>query len=171
MDLRQAARRVVSAGQALRGREADVDEENHRLRAALDDLEAKVDRVHRETKAETEMWKRKADDYFGLIESMEQQRDKWKEMWKTQSSEHMNAQAYLEAAGEVLKREISALLKMVNEVRKEKGQPALALPLATSKKDVAVEYGKQLAKAYAEAPPEIDMRKKRDEIAARPEWG
>lgn len=72
--------------------------------------------------------KRRADEFFAVLESILAQRDTWQNMWRIHISEHQNAQHALEAALVRTRDMLGKTIAIVNEYRKRDGQPLLQRP-------------------------------------------
>ncbi len=69
---------------------------------------------------EVAMLRRKCDEYFKIIETIEKERNDWIEMWRTQSGEHLTAQAMLERSLAATRQTAARAILMLNKMRKDK---------------------------------------------------
>jgi ABC-type multidrug transport system fused ATPase/permease subunit len=71
---------------------------------------------------------RQRDEYFHVIERIEQERNQWVEMWRIQAAEHQTAQAILgQQLGQT--RQVAArAINMLNELRKKHDLEPIAGP-------------------------------------------
>lgn len=112
--------------------------------------------------------RRKSSELFTVVESVLKERDQWKEMWFTQSREHLNAQNALEHAVEQARTWLRSALIAVNKHREEKSLPPL--PFGLDPKDppvgTAAQFEKLLIEAQRAAPEHVDGIALRDRIVA-----
>jgi regulator of replication initiation timing len=136
---------------------------------AVDSLDARVSALIEENQRltrECETLKRKASEYFSVIEDIEKQRNQWKDMWFAHGREHLNAQAKMESTIEVLRNEVLALIKIINGYRTEKGQPEMNRPAEASRASIVEAFARSLKKAYELAPKEIQGEAERAALAS-----
>jgi predicted RNase H-like nuclease (RuvC/YqgF family) len=109
-------------------------------------------------------WKRKAEEYYRMIEGIIGERDQWKKMWFDDSAGHLEAQAYLDAAIEAARKMFLQLLQQLNELRKEKGLGPVGVDLKDTK---AIVDGtrKRIERQHNAAPNDTDWVAKREEVA------
>lgn len=110
-------------------------------------------------------------EYFDVIERIERERDQWKEMFFTQSSEHQNAQAMLQKMLADCSNNLRGALAQLNFLRKAAGMEPVVTPAMLDKipTDVPEKYGEKIAELAAAALPQTDGKSERSRIAlARP---
>lgn len=71
---------------------------------------------------------RQRDDYFGIIERIEKERNQWVEMWRTQSSEHLTAQGMLSRELAKTRQVAARAVHMLNQMRKKSDQEPIKGP-------------------------------------------
>lgn len=115
--------------------------------------------------------RRKSRELFSVVESVLKERDQWKEMWFTQSREHLNAQNALEHAVEQARTFLRAALVAVNKHREEKG--LAPIPFGLDPKDppvgTAARFEQLLIEAQKTAPEPVDGVALRDRVMAEAE--
>lgn len=138
--------------------ELDAKLERESLLRQLERSEAERDRL-RQTK----------DDFFKLIESMQEERDWWRESFYTQSREHQTAQAMLVRALERSGRLCMTLQNALNTYRKRHDQPLVKLIERSPKPPTdAADNFKQAMEQLAELQPEpVDAVELRDRIVGK----
>lgn len=115
---------------------------------------------------EAVMWKKKARDYFGVIERIEKERNEWKSMWFQQSSAAHRGQQVLEDALFGLRGGCARLIEALNVYRKEKGEALLEkIDMRGPPIGLAAEFGALLERLNANAPESVDGAAERDRIA------
>lgn len=118
-----------------------------------------------------EVERRKSRELFMVVESVLKERDQWKDMWFTQSREHLNAQNALEHAVEQARMWLRAALVAVNKHREEKG--LAPIPFGLDPKDppvgTAAQFEKLILEAQRTAPEHVDGVALRDRVVAAAE--
>lgn len=112
--------------------------------------------------------RRKARELFAVVEAVLRERDQWKEMWFTQSREHLNAQNALEHSIEQARTWLRSALVAVNQHRVDKGQAPIAFGLNPKDPPVgtAAQFEALIEQAKREAPQHVDGIAMRDRIVA-----
>lgn len=107
-------------------------------------------------------------EYFDVIERIERERDQWKDMFFTQSSEHQNAQAMLQKMLADCSNNLRGALAQLNFLRKAANMEPVVTPAMLEKipTDVPERYGEKIAELATSARPQTDGRAERSRIAA-----
>lgn len=93
------------------------------------DAQLEALRLERDTlRFDRDKHKRRADEFFAILERILAQRDTWQNMWRIHVSEHQNAQYALEAALVRTRDMLGKTIAIVNEYRTRDGQPLLQRP-------------------------------------------
>lgn len=149
----------------------DKEEDPSALRLAILASIEEVERQSRQIATDLEQSRRICREYFEVIESMQEDRDRWKEMFLEQARQHQTAQAMLENALVDARQKAVMLIQIVNKTRDEKGLKPIAWdckvedpPLGTSR-----EYGKSMQALEGAAPTPVDGVAVRDWIASEAE--
>jgi hypothetical protein len=108
----------------------------------------------------------KRQAFFEIIESMEKERNQWRDMYYEQSRAHLRGQVVLEGSIERLGELVSGLVKVVNLYRKDKGEEPIdtAARLKDLITNTSVEYQKQLDALEAAAPEDGHGVQVRDDL-------
>lgn len=133
-------------------------------------VDAKFANVEREFAALQERLRveeRISREYFEVIERIEKERDQWKDMFFTQSSEHQNAQAMLQKMLADCSNNLRGALTQLNFLRKAAGIEPVVNPAMLEKvpTDLPEKYGEKIAELAASARPQTDGRSERAKIA------
>lgn len=99
------------------------------------------------SESEAQRWKRKADEYFSVIERIEKERDDLWSMYRTQVAEHLNAQTMLLKERVKLRQQLGRAVGMLNKMRKEKGLDLVKKPADLEVFDAQID---RLAEDYIE---------------------
>jgi hypothetical protein len=144
-----------------RDEELDQAEAEAAARAAADEDQKELAR-------DRDTWKRKAEEYFKLIEGVIAEREIWKKMWFDDSGGHQQAQAVLEEMIVKGRQFYQRALAELNAMRKAKGLEPLNWNLETAgaPEGTAAATAKRNAELAASAPAGIDALAERDRIAA-----
>jgi len=124
--------------------------------------------VVEQSKKRVETLERIKNEYFGVVRQMEEDRDRWKDMFFTQSHEHQNAQVMLEKATFRAYEVAHILLRDLNVYRKRDGKEPVK-PTAMwieQNREVSEAYGermKKLADAAPESPTADELLESVDE--------
>jgi hypothetical protein len=105
-------------------------------------------------------WKRKADEYHGLIQGIIGERDQWKKMWFDDSSGHLEAQAMLDGALETGRKLVLVLLQHLNKMRKEAGLDPVSADLKgiEGAEKILETSKKRVLQQHESAPPDTDWQ-------------
>lgn len=108
-------------------------------------------------------------EYFEVIERIERERDQWKDMFFTQSSEHQNAQAILQKMLTDCSNHLRASLRQLNFFRSGAELEPVASPqmLETLPSDLPERYGEKMKELASGAKPQTDGTKERSKIAEK----
>jgi hypothetical protein len=155
-----------------------LDRAKRAARAAIDTLELEPgqdspEEALRQSMAELEDKLRNADrsirqnkDYYEVIASLCEQRDRWKAMFQTQATENAAAQSFMNEQLEKASHLIASLVHLLNTERKASGKPLLELEHRLDTGTVVRKRFEELiADCRAQAPVDIDGKKERDRIA------
>jgi sugar-specific transcriptional regulator TrmB len=169
MELRKKALALV---------ERSIDRSSQRRNVETDALRSEVEQLKSYLSTAT----RHKQEFFGLIERIEQQRDEWREMFKRSSMEQLTALNMVDRALSSERRKLAAVVKLLNEYLEKDGKPLLdESQLPSECTPPAGEY-KQYAKSMMELftagvpesvgramgvhrPEDIDGRAEREKIA------
>lgn len=152
--------RPISRSPARAQAHGDVRSHEERLYAEQYSAETEIERLDR-----------KCREYFRVIESIERERDEWRESFHRQTREHFVAQALLER--KILEtRQISMrLLHLLNEERKTAGKevmtvtrPSELVPYDGEPVGMAEKYLENMKRLWAEFPELTNGRAERERI-------
>jgi len=141
--------------------------EEHRRDEPHEDLSERVRHLEEALKIQ----KRIGGEYFAVIESMERQRNEWKEMFFEQAAEHVQGQSRLEEALTRVRQALGSVVKQLNFLRELGGLEPLnaahemeegAPPIGQ-----AEEFRRKVQELTARAPEETDGMAAREEIRDR----
>lgn len=155
---RDLLQRVVQqAGEKLEQYESQAPGEANALQEALE-----------ASKRSAEVHKRRADEFFDVIERVLAERDQWREMWHAHGRAHLEAQNMLESALTEARAAGLKAITAVNRYRSAAGQEPIAWGIEPGQKPVgsAAKFRELLDKAEREAPEPVDGRLLRAEIVA-----
>lgn len=166
---RQVINRAKRAGEVLLGREDDDPTPKPAdVHAAFIGRMEEAERVLQRMETELAKAVRHKEEYFGLIERMERQRDEWRELYHTQSRTHHNAQVLLESHLMQTREWLQKTILIVNQYRKERNEPLIQKPgdLETTTLPVgtAAEYEKAMKELAGGAETLLDGKLERDKI-------
>lgn len=161
MGIRAALRRVVV--EAL-SEPAIPDVEDDLVSDKLAVVEAEAAKLEQRLKVEERIGR----EYFDVIERIEKERDEWKEMFFTQSSEHQNAQSMLQKYLADCSGHLRAALAQLNVLRQAAELPPIATPkmLETLPTDLPEQYGNKVRDLAAKARAQTDGLAERAQIAS-----
>jgi len=162
MGIRSALKRAVV--EALTDPELP-DLEESVVDEKLEKLEKEVALLEHRLKVEERIGR----EYFDVIERIEKERDEWKEMFFTQSSEHQNAQSLLQKYLADCSGHLRAAISQLNFFRKGADLAPVAHPkmLDEVPTDVPGDYGQKIRKLAESARQQTDGKAERSKIAAR----
>jgi hypothetical protein len=122
----------------------------------------KLDQLRRDNERVTRI----NGEYFGLIEQMERERNEWKDMYFTQSSEHQTAQSMLRNNAVELGQQLRAAIAQLNIYRNAAGHEPIVEPKCLEKMPGTLpeDYGKRMADLVANKKPDTDAKKARAAI-------
>jgi len=128
---------------------------------------------------EVERLRRQVYEYFGIIERIEKERDGLWRMYRTQVSEHLNAQALLERHIMNTRRQLGRAVIMLNKMRAERDlepirKPDDLEPYEGEPVGAAQEYAENMIKLCngfvdaldAARPKMVDGKKEREDVHA-----
>jgi hypothetical protein len=103
---------------------------------------------------ELERAKERGDRLFGVVQLMEEDRDRWKMVFFEQAREHVAAQAMLECAIERSGHVVEKLVAVVNGWKKNLGEDPLDIPTFIRDADLgfSARYAQRLRDAVAAMP-------------------
>lgn len=161
MGIRDALKRAVV--EALTEPEMP-DVEDDVVSGKLEVLEAEVAKLEQRLKVEERIGR----EYFDVIERIEKERDEWKEMFFTQSSEHQNAQSMLQKYLADCSGHLRAALGQLNFFRQAADLAPVAHPkmLETLPGDVPDQYGEKIRDLAAKARTQTDGLAERARISS-----
>jgi len=112
---------------------------------------------------EAERQRRRADEYLVVIQSLERQRDEWKEMFHKQARAHVTAQAMLEKVLIRTRQVAARAIIQLNTLRKEKDLKPVESPQDLSPYDgepvgLAKSYAKEMKELHDAIPAPICWR-------------
>lgn len=111
--------------------------------------------------AERDFYRRRSQEYFGLISRMEAQRNEWKSLYMRDSAGHQSAQALLQESLIADRQKLLSAIQTLNEYRKEKGEKPIdprALDPNLPPVGIAEETAARNAADLKAVPPQIDPR-------------
>jgi hypothetical protein len=110
---------------------------------------------------ETELTRaqRKAKEYFALIRTMEDQKNRYKVFWLEQAREHAVTQGLYERTIVEVRRVASRAIAIANHYMEKEGKPKIVHPreLAGPPEGIAAEYRAKIEAQIASCPPEGDV--------------
>lgn len=108
-------------------------------------------------------------EYFDVIERIERERDQWKDMFFTQSSEHQNAQAILQKMLADCSGHLRSSLRQLNFFRTGADLEPVANPrmLESMPSDLPERYGEKMRELAKQAKPQTDGIAERARIAEK----
>ena len=115
--------------EAIARPEDDGDSGAALIRMETDARIAELRSLIESIQAELSWHRRRADEYFELVQKMERQRDEWRELYKRDASGHQNAQYVLQDAVIFARTQLARVLTMLNAYRTAQGEPPITQPL------------------------------------------
>ena len=108
-------------------------------------------------------------EYFEVIERIEKERDQWKDMFFTQSSEHQNAQAILQKMLADCSANLRSSLRQLNFFRSGADLDPVSTPamLESLPKDLPEKYGEKMRELAKSARPQTDGLSERAKISQK----
>lgn len=108
-------------------------------------------------------------EYFEVIERIERERDQWKDMFFTQSSEHQNAQAILQKMLADLSGAFRSSMRQLNFFRAAADLDPVASPahLEALPTDIPEQYGLKIKELTEKVVPQTDGKALREQIIQR----
>lgn len=124
-----------------------------------------------ELEAGLRLQKRRADEYFRVIEGIERERNEWKRMWYKDAAGHVQAQALLQDALESMRSQLIVALREINRMRVEQKLGPIAnlehLNPRAPPIGIAEQNRAENTRLLAAMAPEIDGRAERAGIDAQ----
>lgn len=164
---------LVKKARALLTEPASVPQSPAR---AHGDVRSREERIYAEaysTETEIERLDRKCREYFRVIESIERERDDWRESFHRQAREHYVAQALLERKIVEVRQISMRLLHLLNKELKEAGKEAMTVtrpselvPYDGEPVGLAEQYLERMKRLWGEFPELTNGRAERDRIQA-----
>ncbi len=108
-------------------------------------------------------------EYFACIESMERQRDEWREMFFTHSGEHQAAQAMIRDSATELSQQLRAAVAQLNIYREAAAHTAIVEPKCLEQVPTSIpeDFKKRMdALVAGKKHPDTDAKAERDAIDA-----
>ena len=127
--VRRFGKKVSDALREAIARPQDDDDGAKLIHQETDARIAELRSLIEDRQAELSWHRRRAEEYFELVQKMEQQRDEWRELYKRDASGHQNAQYVLQDAVIFARTQLARVLTMLNAYRTEKGEPPITQPL------------------------------------------
>jgi len=123
------------------------------------------------SESETDRLRRRCDEYFKVIESIEHQRDKWIDDWQTQMRQHVNAQVILEKQIITYRQLVARLFHQLNAMRKEAKMGELTIqnmddlePYDGEPVGTAERYAASMIELVSKLPEQINGVVRREQI-------
>lgn len=121
------------------------------------------------TEDELTALRRRCDEYFKIIETIEKERNQWIEMWRLQSTEHLTAQAMLERDLAATRQTAARAIMMLNKQLKAAGKEPIDKPAGLSPYDgepigLAESYAARMLSLREKLGAPIDGKKVRDAV-------
>lgn len=150
--------------------EEQLEADAHTL--AVVELEGRLAEAHEENaflRRDRDVQKRRADEFFNVIELVLKERDQWRTMWHDHGREHLEAQNLLENALTEARSVAKNALITINRYRKKAGQEPIPFGLEPGEKPVgsAAKFRELLERSAREAPESVDAVALRDAAQER----
>ena len=124
------------------------------------------------TEDELTRLRRRCNEYFKIIETIEEERNQWIEMWRTQSGEHLTAQAMLERSLAATRQTAARAIMMLNKMRIAAEMEPIEKPDGLDPYDgepvgLAEDYAARMLSFREKLGAPIDAKPARDIVDAR----
>lgn len=124
------------------------------------------------TEDELSASRRRCEEYFAIIETIEKERNDWIKMWRTQASEHLTAQAMLERDLAATRQTAARAIMMLNKRLVADGNQPIDKPAGLEPYDgepvgLAESYATRMLALRDELGSPIDAKAARDDVDLR----